>query len=1033
MSKVLNIESLRNTILHQELLTRNDINTKVFVANIFDLCEEASDRAKQIPAFFSEYTLHDRTHFLRVTELMGYVLGSTLKNLNTIEIGLLILAAFYHDQGMLITNTEFHELELNEDYLVFRDNWFINHGNYFEIQQQLNYAFISMKEKERLRKILSELDAAMLTDFLREGHGQRSHDFIINSLSDDKRLFVNGVNISTYLAKICLSHVKSIDWISNSNGLNYDENIGTYRVNTIFLSIILRLADILDFDSDRTPDVLFKSIHFTSPISILEWQKHRSVKGWEISKELIRFTMHFEHPVYEKAAHIFLDWIDRELSHAHSLLRQSPSRFIEYQLEISEKIDRTRIGPKGNSYLYHDLEFTLSRDEIVKLLMTDNLYKNTSLFIRELLQNSLDALRLRQAILRKDGLVWNSGVVSFHHYVDISGQQVVECVDNGCGMDEEIISKFLGKVGRSFYRSPEFERQRILLKEKGIDFEPCSQFGIGFMSCFMVGDRIQIFTRKDYGSERGFGQPLIIEINGLSSLIVIKKGNPNQEPGTTVKVYCREKPLFFDDWSDTIRLILTLKGYAMATEFPIKAICSIEEIKEEIHIPATIDIKKTFLEECGINNLLTYEIDLTTVNKNLKGVMRQSFIADANGLPSLENAEAKWELKINDRWAHTNDKYEMSLHNKLLNQSFNHHYHRLSDKTSICLDGILVCGSPGRSDYQDDHIERLGHITARIYTEHAVTMDIRGDIKPEISPAREPLEKGSAFDPPIGWRQLQDFINIGRGWLWEQVLSLSDKGLSPEMFWKLIVIYQGSPLHIPNNSLIKHLQLPIENGYWLGLSSIKSFYTDNDFIYVKDLDEKVHCIQFSDEIQALGKINVNQINFKYWLSNILTSISKLTIEGDQSTLFLRNFFDSDKPSDNIISQTISPITFIPFDNLSKDYISTVQHINIANSEHPLYKHILKGKSLKQKDELQNFAESLLFSICHLIREFAEQKKPFTIKVKARYLKYTSIYYQNIHWDKYSNELRPPYKIFVDAKNTAVITEEDIIAWSKQLY
>ncbi len=582
MSKILNIESLKDTTLYKELKKKKNVDSKPFLTNIISLCEEASDRAKQIPVFFSEYTLHDKTHFLRVTELMALVLGKTLQKLNEIEIGLLILSAFYHDQGMFIDEDEYKSLEKNESFILFRDNWILDHPNYSDIKLQVETSFISKEEKERLSNLICELDTALLTDFLRESHGQRSHDYILSKFKDERIMSFGSSNISHYLAKICLSHVKSVEWISKSNGFNYDENIGTYEVNTIFLSVVLRLADILDFDSDRTPDVLFKSIHFTSPVSIMEWQKHRNVKGWVIKKELIRFSMFFDHPVYEKTAHIFFDWIDQELKDCHLLIKHFPTNVKEYKIDIADKVDRSRIGPKDGAYLYHDLEFTLSRDEIVKLLMTENLYKNKSLFIRELLQNSLDALRLRKAVYLKDGFNWDDGEIKFRHYIDSSGQIVVECQDNGSGMDEAIISKFLGKVGRSFYRSPEFERQRNQLKEKGVDFEPCSQFGIGFMSCFMVGDRIQIFTRKDYGVGKEIGKPLVIEVNGLGGLILIREGKSTQAVGTIVKVFSRKKPKFFDTWSDNIRLLTTLKGYAMATEFPIHAICEIEEIKGEV-------------------------------------------------------------------------------------------------------------------------------------------------------------------------------------------------------------------------------------------------------------------------------------------------------------------------------------------------------------------------------------------------------------------------------------------------------------------
>lgn len=1033
MSPVINIESVKDTILYKTLEERNNPDTKAFVTNIITLCEEASDRAKLIPNFFSEYTLHDKTHFIRVTELMAYVLGPSLEKLNDLEIGLLILSAFFHDQGMLISEREYNELNADDSYLLFRDNWILEHSNYSEIKKQLESTFIAATEKERLLQILSELDSAILTDFLRDSHGQRSHDYILSNFNNERILFASGTNIASYLAKLCLSHVKSIEWIQEKNGLNYDENIGRYRVNTVFLALVLRLADILDFDSDRTPDVLFKSIHFTSPVSITEWQKHRSVKGWEISKDLVRFTMYFEHPVYEKTTNAFLDWIDNELINCHNLIRKFPNTVDYYKIDIAEKVDRSRLGPKDKAYLYHDLEFTLSRDEIVKLLMTDKLYKNTSLFIRELLQNSLDALRLRKAIHLKDGFEWNQGQINFRQYIDSQGQQVVECSDNGCGMDEEIVSKFLGKVGRSYYRSPEFERQRNLLKEKGVDFEPCSQFGIGFMSCFMIGDRIQILTRRDNGQGKDLGLPLKVEINGLGGLIVIKEGVQTQGVGTTVRIFARKKPIFFDTWSDNIRLLVTLQGYALATEFPINATCEIQEIKGSITIPATIDKKKTILESTELTNIKTVEVDLQTVNSNLRGFLRQSFLVDDNGVPCAENSEAKWETKLDDTFKN-DDRFKKIVSLKKSNTQIEYVPLRgLDSGHSVCLDGILVCGHPGRSDSPREVSMMLGHMASRISSEHPFTLDVRGIIKPELNPAREPLDNGGMFNAPVGWTSLQNLVSRGSGILWEYVLNETRQGSNSEAFWKLLVIYDGSPLYIKSKTLYENLYLPVDGNAWIKLSSIVSFSIDTT-IQATDKNGNHSLIMFSNEIINWGKTHINGLDFRYWLSNFLLCLTKFNSHSDSTMFLLRSSFNSEEiPNDNLISKEMSPVRFMPFDGLTNDYITTTKHVNIANSDSPLVKLILTSRFARNKNEIQEFAQALVFNICYLIQLSINEKKVFTTKTGLRSLKYTSLLYFNMDWNKYAEDLKPPYKIFIDKNTTIEITEEDFKFWANKNY
>jgi hypothetical protein len=282
---------------------------------------------------------------------------------------------------------------------------------------------------------------------------------------------VTGINLAEFVARLCRSHVCPAQDLNPVNGFRYDEALGSYLVNMPYLGLILRLADILDFDRDRTPDSLYKTIHFKSAVSMHEWEKHRSVEGWVIKPNFVQFTMRCAHPEYQRAAYNFMDWIDRELADAHALCRSFPISVANYTLELPLSVDRSRIEPRDEAYIYSDLEFSLSRDEIVKLLMTDRLYGDPSLCIRELLQNSLDALRYRKALFRRDLRVeWAEGSVEMLHEVDPDGYEVIHCTDNGVGMDRSIVERFLTRVGRSYYKSPEFERERESFRARKFDF-----------------------------------------------------------------------------------------------------------------------------------------------------------------------------------------------------------------------------------------------------------------------------------------------------------------------------------------------------------------------------------------------------------------------------------------------------------------------------------------------------------------------------------------------------------------------------------
>jgi hypothetical protein len=363
MSQVMALRGLRDTILWKILdknfkETHDDEISRFLAANLLVICQEASDRMKSTISLHKQFTLHDDTHLIRVTELMAKIIPEkTLRDLNPIEISLLILAAFFHDQGMVLDIKEMEQIKQNENFKIFRDNWLIEHPNIREVEVQLRDMNLSYTERQKYEYIKYELSNAMLTDYIRQTHGSRSAEFVRSKYSNEKMWVVAGTSLAPYVAKLCNSHVISSLDLVPEKGFNYDESIGRYRANLSYLSLVLRLADILDFDRDRTPDSLYRTIHFSNDISLLEWEKHRSVEGWDISPKVIRFTMQCEKPQYQKAAFDFMDLIDNELRSALNLIKLYPSEFERYMFDLPSSVDRSRIKPKDDSFIYHDLEF----------------------------------------------------------------------------------------------------------------------------------------------------------------------------------------------------------------------------------------------------------------------------------------------------------------------------------------------------------------------------------------------------------------------------------------------------------------------------------------------------------------------------------------------------------------------------------------------------------------------------------------------------------------------------------------------------
>ncbi len=118
-------------------------------------------------------------------------------------------------------------------------------------------------------------------------------------------------------------------------------------------------------------------------------------------------------------------------------------------------------------------------------LLARNLYPEPDVFIRELIQNGADSIRLRREI--EPGHV---GRIE----IEISPtDSTITFRDNGLGMSREDIRNFLSVIGATGTGTA---RRRLEEGDGRAAFELIGQFGIGMLSAFVVADCVTVRTRK---------------------------------------------------------------------------------------------------------------------------------------------------------------------------------------------------------------------------------------------------------------------------------------------------------------------------------------------------------------------------------------------------------------------------------------------------------------------------------------------------------------------------------------------------------
>lgn len=119
---------------------------------------------------------------------------------------------------------------------------------------------------------------------------------------------------------------------------------------------------------------------------------------------------------------------------------------------------------------------------LIPLLTGNNIYAKKEVFARELIQNAIDAIAVRAS---KDKEFDQTIYITLG---EEQGRQFFRIKDYGTGMDRFKIERYFTSIGRSFYSGDEY-------RDLDIDYKPISNFGIGFLSAFMICREIEVRTK----------------------------------------------------------------------------------------------------------------------------------------------------------------------------------------------------------------------------------------------------------------------------------------------------------------------------------------------------------------------------------------------------------------------------------------------------------------------------------------------------------------------------------------------------------
>ena len=498
-----------------------------YLSAVKNICQYGVHRAETIRDTFPMFTLHNETHICNVMQLMTDLLGDNLDKLTRDEAAMLIMSACCHDIGMSCSGEEKEELCRDEDRLnKYLEN---NHSEYVKAYSSGNTVPIMTDD--------------MFQNYLRSIHHERVMELLLDV---EWSSVLEGKIDREDLICVCQSHGKDIS--------SLDKMEATATVDQRFCAILLRLADILDFDTSRAPETVYKYSGFqmaddaNTLKSKEEWDKHLASRGLDflhIKNRVHMYSLDYSATCksmqVEQTVNCYLDWVDQELTNCGKQLKRFAGRWQDFILP--GKIKRNM---KSEGYVSGQYRLTLDQDKILELFIGKDLYSDPAVFVRELIQNAIDAVRTREQLDKNLPPNWK-GQINIRCWMDQEGYHWFRIEDNGTGMTEDVIMNYFLKIGSSYYTSDTFLKSKLQCNADA-DYMPISRFGIGILSCFMGDDQTnQVEISTKHFREGGTYYPALrLSMHGINGYYYLSNKDEKHKPGPMKGVTPKEQSQYLE-------------------------------------------------------------------------------------------------------------------------------------------------------------------------------------------------------------------------------------------------------------------------------------------------------------------------------------------------------------------------------------------------------------------------------------------------------------------------------------------------------
>ena len=502
-------QDLRNTKLFKELDVRAARKKKTsatrYRGQIESSFHEMEDFLKEIRRYFHHFTDHCISHSIRIIKNIGTLLEKKqVCNLTDEEIYLLIAVSLIHDIGMVVSEADARELCNDSVFLEERKRILSTQG----FDDPLDWR-------------LHGVERLIVAEYVRMKHGKRAKLYFDRNINPCRQLTGGNAELSKWLGKLAEGHTLPFDKVADPYEYPTDIRIGDDHANMQFIVICLRIGDLLDITTKRASPVMRELSEPLSTLSKAHWDQYRDIEIRDLGPGKT-IVIGGRCPSQDAERHLreWVSWLEDECEKAVTTLNTGPDNYRLKIGRIQYSVQAQTDEKNRPLYEFRQYRFNLDEEEVFKRLFGKRLYGRTEAALRELIQNAVDATRVRAAYECRGADSWHGISASekqslFEQFLaehserlgikvrlDVALNQQTGAeerwlffTDQGIGMSRSVIERYLLKIGRSRWREDPIV--------KDLQIGTIGEFGIGFISILMLGDQITIETKSCLPHDEG--------------------------------------------------------------------------------------------------------------------------------------------------------------------------------------------------------------------------------------------------------------------------------------------------------------------------------------------------------------------------------------------------------------------------------------------------------------------------------------------------------------------------------------------------